>query len=129
MRSTVLWSVVGLMLMMSACKSSQDQKPPIAPPALAPQSAEISTRVKTCSPHPLGYQCELEVDEVHRYGANTRPLAKTNRLTVRIPATLLSEPPTEGTIPFAPDTALRLTVRHTAQAGSTDLNWAAVEIH
>lgn len=120
--------VLGVLLMTTACTSSQNQRPS-TPPALAPQSAEVSTLVKMCSPHPVGYRCELEVQEVHRYGANTRPLASTSRLTVRIPETLLSETPTEGEMPFALDTALRLTVRYTMQAGTANPDWVAVQIH
>lgn len=122
------WCLLSLVLATSACTGSHERQSSGPEPALAPSSVELTARLLSCDPYPGGQACEVEVAEVHGYGAGTRPLARTDRIVVRFPDAL-REGGQEPTPQLMPDTQIRFTARAATPVGSTLPFWIATQLY
>lgn len=113
-----------LLLVGSACTGSQDRPSSASDPALAPSTAELTARLLSCERYAGGQTCEVEVAEVHGYGAGTRPLARRDRIVVRFADALHEDAASQ----LVPDTTIRFTARTTTPAGSTTPFWIATQL-
>lgn len=119
---------------VSACTTARPDDTPEAPTSatLAPRSAHVAATILQCSDRDDRFDCTLRVEQVHAYGAATRPLSRGTELDVRVRKTLLEDASASSTNTWHEGQRLTLTLQHQEGVATADgpvTVWRVIRIH